>query len=347
MFRALQELSPYHEQGWNIDVLESNSELHAGGEGTRTCNVTSLGMALESLGLSPADYVGSTEKVVAAAKYFNKASSGHGDAKEKDGTKVDGRHRLEDAQRAGQSGTTYEALQTLRIPDFLELAIIAHFAEGTSDAEIDAGAKKAWNGILNMGNLQALAKDFGAKAELKFFNMDPHKEVQQTVGKGKRKHTITGEAQDFSSQDTDMVDDEFGSQGKKASLDKRHAVDKLIDARNRYEAETDPTKKAELKETYDTMRKPLESALTGEKIEKQTPLKAYAQAVIDTIGQELSQGKAVETHVINHFIRVREVTPEYVIIDDPSQSQRAHKKVTWEEARASGMFGRRLVISVK
>jgi len=67
--------------------------------------------------------------------------------------------------------------------------------------------------------------------------------------------------------------------------------------------------------------------------------------VIATIGAELASGHAVETHVIGHFVRVRAVHDDHVVIDDPARQARAHKNVRWEEARAEGLFAKRLVLT--
>jgi len=88
----------------------------------------------------------------------------------------------------------------------------------------------------------------------------------------------------------------------------------------------------------------LEGALGGKAIEKSVPLEGYKQAVIDYIGSELASGAAVETHVIGHFVRLRGIYADHVVIDDPAQAGRAHKKVVWDEARAEGLFDKRIVL---
>ncbi|HEU4734673.1 MAG TPA: hypothetical protein VFT22_42570, partial [Kofleriaceae bacterium] len=125
--------------------------------------------------------------------------------------------------------------------------------------------------------------------------------------------------------------------------DQRHKIDALIDVHNQIDLETDPAKKAALQKDYDRQKAALGSAMT----DKMTgvELEKYKQAVISTIGAELAAGHAVETHVIQHFVRVRAVHDEYVVIDDPARQARAHKNVRWEEARAEGLFAKRLVLT--
>ncbi|HEU4731281.1 MAG TPA: hypothetical protein VFT22_25480, partial [Kofleriaceae bacterium] len=175
MFRALQEVSPYHEQARNIDILENNSEMATRGktgDKTRTCNITSLGMALEGLGRGANDYTGSKEKVVAAAKHFQ---VGHVNIAEHG-----------DLQSERKGDTEWDTLVTLRLPDFLELTAIAHFMDGTSEASVLAGADLAWGGIKQIDKLADLAREFGVGAEVKYFSFDP---TAPAVSKGKSSKT--------------------------------------------------------------------------------------------------------------------------------------------------------------
>jgi len=298
MFRALQEISPYHAQARNINILE--------GKATRTCSVTSLAMALEGLGKGVATYGGDKPAVLAVAKVYSSAL-GEADVKgENDASAGDWGH-----------------MAALRLPDFLELAAIAHIANGATDpASIKAAAAVAWNQIKQITFLGELAKDFGATATLKYFSTsaDP-----APKGKHAQSHSSTV----------------LEGQG----LDQRHRIDKVIDARNKMEAETDPARRAALKQVYDRLRDHDAAALNGQAIEKSLPVEEYKHSVISQLGAELASGAAIETHVINHFIRVHSVHEDHVVIDDPSQDARAHKKVLWEEARAQGMFEKRLVIT--
>ena len=316
MFRALQEVSPYHEQFRNIDILENNAEMGARGktgDTTRTCNITSLAMALEGLGRSAGDYTGNKAYVLAAAKHFkvgDKNIAAHGDL-----------------QAAGGGGSDWQAMLALRLPDFLELAAIAHFMSGADDASVLAGADKAWGGIKDIDKLRLLATEFGAGAEVKYFSFDP-----TAAATGKRQ---TGTKEDHDTKESEALDGQ--------TKDQRHKADDLIDLHNKIDLETDPGKKAALQKQYDKKKADMGSAMTDKKTG--VDLEKYKQAVIATIGAELAAGKAVETHVIQHFVRVRAVHDEFVVIDDPARQARAHKNVRWEEARAEGLFAKRLVLT--
>jgi hypothetical protein len=317
MFRALQELSPYHSQGRNVDILErgekDRARAHAGGIATRTCNVTSLSMALEGLGKGAKDYGGDRDVVLAVAKVFHP--------------------ELTAAQLVGGgSKGDFGALEALRLPDFMELAAIAQLAKGKTDEKsIMAAASDAFDQILMMGFLRDLAKQFGVSAEIKYFSYD-----------GKQTHTVEGKKGKTHEEAGTVEADKLGGSTK----DQRHAVDALIDLRNKAEALEggDAKKHAAAVKKYEEAKAKLEPALGGKAIEKSVPLESYKQAVIDYIGSELASGAAIETHVIGHFVRLRAVYADHVVIDDPAQAGRAHKKVLWEEARAEGLFDKRIVL---
>lgn len=320
MFRALQEVSPYHEQYRNIDILENNSEM-AGrgytGDKTRTCNITSLGMALEGLGRSAADYNGSKDKVLAVAKHFKVSGvniAAHGDL-----------------QAKGGGGTDWDAMLALRLPDFLELTAIAHYMSAADEASVLPAADKAWGGIKEITTLRDLAGEFQVGATVKYFSFDP---TSAATAKGKGK-APKGTKEDHDTAESGALDGQ--------SKDTRHKVDEMIDVHNKIDLETDPAKKAKLQKEYDHDKAALGSSMTDKKTG--VDLEKYKQAVIATIGAELANGQAVETHVIGHFVRVRAVHDEYIVIDDPARQARAHKNVRWDEARAEGLFAKRLVLT--
>jgi hypothetical protein len=316
MFRALQELSPYHSQGRNVDILErgekERARAHAGGIKTRTCNVTSLSMALEGLGKGAKDYLGDRDVVLAVAKVFHP--------------------ELTAAQLVGGGGQgDFGKLEALRLPDFMELAAIAQLAKGkTDEASIMAAASDAFDQILLMGFLRDLAKQFGVSADIKYFSYD-----------GKQTHTVEKKGKTREVDGT-VEADKLGSSSK----DQRHAIDDIIDLRNKAEALEggDPKKHDAAVKKYEKAKAEQHTALSGKAIENNVPLEDYKKAVIDYIGSELASGAAIETHVIGHFVRLRAIYADHVVIDDPAQAGRAHKKVLWDEARAEGLFDKRIVL---
>lgn len=152
MYRAVHEVAPYYAQGTNIDLLEGKAQAEELGTETtvttRTCNITSLAMALESLGKSPADYTGKSSKIDAIAKVF---SSEAGSAKMTVGKGVSG----------------------MRLSDFMQFAAIAEqLGSDTSKKAVTAAAVSAWSKILSIGFLKTLASRFGTSGSVKLFSVD-------------------------------------------------------------------------------------------------------------------------------------------------------------------------------
>jgi hypothetical protein len=150
MYRAVHDLAPFYAQATNIDLLEGKEQAAELGTTTtvttRTCNITSLSMALESLGKSAADYSGSQAKIDAAAKVF---SSEVGTAKLRVGKDTAG----------------------LRMSDFMQLAAIAEvLGSDTSAKAVTAAAVSAWEKILSIGFLKTLAARFGVGGSVKLFS---------------------------------------------------------------------------------------------------------------------------------------------------------------------------------
>lgn len=317
MFRMLQELSPYHSQFRNVDILEADgpdAKHRVKGSTTvrtRTCNLTSLAMALEGIGKGVHTYNGNPDKIAKVAKEFRpelkKAELAVGGAH--DGNFVD-----------------YAALQALRLPDFLELAAVAHYWNGKGGSEeILAAGAVAWPEIMSQSFLETLAGEFGAKAEIKWFRFDP----------STAKHDKKG---------NEIASKESSTLASSASHTQRGNVDKLIDLRNKAEAAKGKPGEKDARQAYEKAEAQLHNALEGAGIEKNIPLEAYKKAITDQIGGELDSGASVQTVVTAHYVRVHAIEADYVVIDDPGQQTRAHKKVLWEEARAQGMFARRMVL---
>jgi hypothetical protein len=192
-YRLIASISTYYSQSRNIDILESPPPTD-----TRTCNITSLAMALEGLGVSAASYTGSKEKVQAAAKFYSHKITG--DATSKAGA----------VDAVGGQGVSWSQLVGMRLSDFLELAAIARSMPDTSDDGVKAGAKAAWDSILSIGVLKELGGKFGASGSTKTFDATGAKS-----GKGKK---------------SDL--DRLSSFGK----EHRKNVEKYINARNKGDA---------------------------------------------------------------------------------------------------------------
>jgi hypothetical protein len=307
---AVNDISPYYYQSKNIDVLESKEMAQKLGTettvSTRTCNITSLSMALEGLGKSPDDYQGSKEAVEAAAEVFH--------------TEVTA---AKHAVPGGGGGETWNSITGLRLPDFVQLAAIAEKLGGKagSPQEVNAAAKAAWDAILSISFLDTIAQRFsGVKAEPKPFELDPTKV--------KTKKERTAEAYRL----------------KGWAKKHRSAVEKLVDLRNKMEKAPEGKQREKLKQAYEAALKKL-GGVPGADIEAEISLQGYKTAVKQQIGGELETGSQIVVSLAGHYVRLQAIHEDHVVVDDPATAERASRKVMWDEARAMGYFNYRLVIT--
>jgi hypothetical protein len=300
VYRKLAAIAPYYFQSRNIDILETPPAAK-----TRTCNVTCLGMALESLGRTAEDFKGNRAAVVAAARVYNHKIVGDADS-----------DRAADA--IAGTGAAWENLVGLRLPDFLELAAIAHeMGKDLTDDGVKAGAKSAWDAILSWGNLQALAGLFGANATIKMFDATG-------IKTDRRKHTKADSAV-------------LAEHGNKT----RMPVERYINAENQAEATGSKRNIA----TAEALRPGYERAVADDSIDERLSLDTYRDHIVGTIGPELDAGNAVIVGLSGHFVRLQAIGSDHVIVDDPARDTRSATKLTFAEARAMGYFHMRFVIS--
>jgi len=307
---AVNDISPYYYQSKNIDVLESKEMAKKLGTSTtvstRTCNITSLSMALEGLGKSGDDYQGSKEAVQSAAEVFH--------------TEV----TAAKSTVSGGAGGTWDSIKGLRLPDFVQLAAIAEKLGGKagSPQEVNAAAVTAWDAILSIGFLGQVAKKFsGVTAQPKPFEIDPTKV--------KTKKERTAEA--------------YRLKGWAAKH--RGAVEKLVDLRNRMEKAPEGKQREKLKQQYEAALKKLGGVVPGAGIEAEIPLESYKTAMKQQIGGELEAGSQIVVSLAGHYVRLQAIHEDHVMVDDPATAERANRKVLWDEARAMGYFNYRLVLN--
>ena len=319
VYLHIQDLSPYYSQFRNVDILE---QFTAGDTNTRTCNITSLSMALESLGATPGTYDAKRMPIVQrVAGYFMDEKNRAAGVMKKDGThaKAGEGKGLADADIHLGTGLT-----TLRMPDFVELAAIAeHCTETSSDAEINEARWKAWDEILSIFKLETIAKRFHVGTET----------AALKVG-GKN---VGNDLFNFGGIKT----------GKGEYDNNRMNTEYLVDARNTLEqlkaagkSETDKEYK-QAKTKYDTLLAKDKDALDGKgaKNAAAPELDAYKQAVLEQVGKPFEQGKAVVIALYGHFTRLQGIDDKELTIGDPAKwTTGQHRKVLWEEARAMGYF---------
>lgn len=132
-YREINLLSPYYSQGRAVDFLDSLDT-------PRLCNLTCMAMALEAFGKSAADYTGNMEDIQRIRNY-NKGEFNY--------------DKLFDKAKL----TTGDEVTDLRLPDFLQLALVARrMAQGR---KLLASVKQAYDDILFSNRFGELALKFG------------------------------------------------------------------------------------------------------------------------------------------------------------------------------------------
>ena len=87
-----------------------------------------------------------------------------------------------------------------------------------------------------------------------------------------------------------------------------------------------------------------DQGLSTEDIEHQLPLKKFTEDVLAVIRPALDAGKQVVAGQYNHFVRIESVDDTGVVKDDPGNWLRSDDQLTWEEARALGLFENYLIL---
>lgn len=302
VYRSILDLAPFYYQSRNIDVLESPPATQ-----TRTCNVTVLGMALESLGKSPSAFTGHRNSLLAAARIYQSKIMG------------DDVSLAAEDMTAGR-GTSWDHLVGMRFPDFLELAAIAREARGATDDEaVKAAAVAAWDSILDWQSLRNLAGDFGVTATTKLFDAS-----------GIRANRQTGTRTD------DQVIRSHGNRN-------RMPVEHYINARN--SAASGGRNPERAAANAERLRPAYEEAVADTAIDERVSLETYRQHLLDQVGRDLNAGSAVIVGLSNHFVRLQSLKEDHIIVDDPARDTRSATSLTYAEARAMGYFHMRFVLS--
>lgn len=311
VYHALQDIAPYYFQSRNIDILEPPPANK-----TRTCNMTCLGMALESIGKNPDNFTGDREAVMAAARIYQH--------------KIVGDDVSDPAQDAvGGRGTTWTNLVGMRFPDFLELAAIAHEMKGGdySEAGVKAGAKLAYDTILDWGNIVTLAGLFKTTATQKLFNASGTKDTTR----------------DKKVKKADRVKHDYKLLKAHGDKNRKH-VEAFINQQNQAERsgrQKDQDKLEELRPAY-------EAAIADDGAESglaaRADLDGYRDHIVKEVGADLDAGSAVIVGLSGHFVRLQSLDENHVLVNDPARDSRALTKLSYAEARAMGYFATRFVI---
>ncbi len=303
----LEEVAPYHFQ-LNIKAIESVG-------GWSTCNLTSLAMALEVIGIGPSSYPSHFhDKLLAVSKVFHKDIAGDKDSKNP-GARL---------ASHGRDASKMTSLLGLRFPDFLQLAAVVHKlgAKESTDANIIAAANEAVLDKPHLPFLAELSRDFGAS---------PSSQSVKWDADAKKNHAANTKLEDFG-------DENRGDHGS------NRRVEAMNTAKNLMERETNPAKKAALQKDYEALLAKEKPALEGKGIESTLSLETYQAAVTRDLGPLLDAGAGVIAGLSGHWTRLYAIDEQGVKVQDPGQWNRSEMKISWAEARAMGYFWTNLVI---
>lgn len=333
VYHEIERIAPYHFQK-NIRAIETwdKAKDKGGKRQWTTCNLTSLAMCLEVVGINsrkfPAEHEDLLEKV---AKLFegdiNEGKDDQGDAYQGAVLTAKGK------------GTSLDKVRGFRLPDFLELAAIVYatIANGhphTNDGLI-AGANDAANQKGTIKFLKGLATFMGATptAVNVSFDSDPKKNTaitQKLESYGSDHRGITTDGVEKMNTQRNLAENADAKQQKAKSDKERKAAGKEHDKAQGY---------------YEKLDKTNHKWLDDAEIEKTLPIKAYQDAVTAQLGKHLDAGQGVIAGLSGHYVRLYEITDTGVCVQDPGQWNRTEMRITWAEARAMGYFWVNLVIS--
>jgi hypothetical protein len=297
LYRAIDDISPYYFQVTNVDILEAPPP-----DQTRTCNITSVSMALEALGKTPGDYKGDKQVIEAIAKVYES--------------------KLADAQK--RSG---DDLTKLRLPDYIELVAIAQCLgkKPSEPAEIQKAAEDAWKKILMVWFLVEIAKTFGVPAHHQYFNMQGGargaSDESSTLKKYGGQHRALTEQQVDVREFERRLETATGSEKKDLEARLEKAKQKADAAEKKLDAKVGAGK-----------------AMSEADMEGSLPLAQYKDAIVAGIQPQLDAGNQVVVSLSEHYTRLQAIHDEFLVIDDPGQWTRSNRHVTWNEARAMGYF---------
>jgi hypothetical protein len=311
-YRAMNAISPYYFQGLNI-ILEFDRVNKTTGKLEHvwnTCNITSLSMALEALGKSAADYKHKA-LIPPIAQVYKK------DVQELATSRITG---SKSAEAQAQHEVSSAELSGLRLPDYVAMAAIVWqmgYKPGSPE-DILKGGNLAFGHIPSAEAVIQLARDFGASAKYGAFKLDP------SAKKDGGSHAL----------------EDYGSEHNVQARVHAEAGAKVRELERQLERETNAGKRAKLEAEKATVEAQLakREPLSDAAIESKLPLEQYKRSVLAQVRPELDSGRQLIVGQFNHFVRLQAVTEDFVIKDDPGRFTGVNMQVTWEEARAMGLF---------
>lgn len=332
-YHEIERLAPYHFQK-NIRAIETwdKAKDQGGKRQWSTCNLTSLAMCLEVVGIGASNFPQKYNTLLEqTSKLFeNDINAGKDDQGDPYAGAV---------LTAKGKGTSLDKVMGFRLPDFLELAAIVYatvkggFAH--DDKGITQGAAAASVDKTGIPFLKGLAAFMSAKpTEVTLtFDADPTKNA-----------AIVHELDKFGGKHRGIYTDAVEKMNTERNLMENAAAKEAVATtdkeKKRYE--TDRTK---AEAYYKDLDKANHRWLDDPEIEKKLPIENYKNTVTRELGKRIDQGQGVIVGLSGHYVRLYEVNAEGVSVQDPGQWNRAEMRITWAEARAMGYFWTNLVIS--
>ncbi len=352
-YSRLAKLSPYYTQIANKAILSNVDGVYQGAW-WRTCNATSLSMALNGLGISPSDFKGDKELL----------------------KKIAGKLGVPQAQ--------LDSLASLRMPDFIQLVAVYHIYVAQNGAQFDetkveAARASATGKVLEMNTLGAIGELFGAS-----FKNDW---VLQTYGA--QKNALQPTINQYKKHVEKLGAETTAVQGEITQLAQQGpAALVLLDGKSDYQIWKNPAKQSADQAEYEKQRAERTKQVTSHKtLEKQynegkegekpalaaiktvddqvvaangvmvsklqteinaltgkmesykdnaDRLKAYKETIMKEVGGKMNAGSQIFVSVPGHYVRLEEVSEQGIVIDDPAWGK--NTPLTWKQSYDAGYF---------
>jgi hypothetical protein len=332
-YHEIERLAPYHFQK-NIRAIETWDKAKSAG-GKRqwtTCNLTSLAMCLEVVGISahsfPKAHLPLLEEI---AKQFEVDINA---GKDDQGDPYAGAVMTEKGK-----GTSLDKVMGFRLPDFLELAAIAyatvkggypHTDKGITSGAFDASMQKG-----GVPFLKGVAAFMGAKPTEVALSFDSD---------ATKNAAVTRKLDDFGASHRGIYTDGVEKMNTERNL-MENAADKEAHATSDKDKKRYETDRVKAENYYKQLDKTNHKWLDDAAMEKTLPIENYKNVVTNQLGKHLDQGHGVIAGLSGHYVRLYAVNADGVSVQDPGQWNRTEMRITWAEARAMGYFWTNLVIS--
>ena len=313
LYKRLLAAAPYYTQMANLNLLADGHKAW-----TRTCNVTSLSMALEALGVGPQNFTGDVARLQRIAN-----------------TLEVWRYKTDKNDKTGIGAACYSDVTTMRLPDLLQfVAVYTQCPMQIDDLRADAYLKKiqaardlAAKRITTYEMLITIAGLFGVKcSEIRYVASYGEKEI--------------GHAKTIANLDKAMEKLHDGVSAPMAEGSNLEDNLPLAYYKAQREELEEKVKLADLKKDY-----------SPKKMDE--GVKTYRRQILERIAPELKRGNQIFLHrpgvISGHYMKLHDIEPTGIdaiglYIDDP-WSPGKHAQLTWREAYKEGYFDSYMIMS--